>query len=302
MGPDVADGRAFSNRNLLWHPAPLTDSMSHDNSNVSNGGMTTVEQVQPGTHKAQMIDLHTEQAGDFESRYEALARDAYGSTFTYGRKKIEELIDRELAGLPVTTRALDVGCGTGFNVMRLRGRGYTVVGLEPAQGMRERAQRLNPGAEIVDGDIEKMPFPDASFDLVISIEVIRYLKDPSKGLAEIARVLRPGGTAIITAAPMLSLNGYALINQVTSRVNVPTFHKVSHSFLTVNSAKKAMREAGFASTEVRGAFLGPWHVVARVSKKALAVALKAYEPIDNLVSDLEPVRNFSNHLVLIGRR
>jgi malonyl-CoA O-methyltransferase len=261
-----------------------------------------VQHTETDAHKAHAIDLHTQQAADFESRYEAFARDAYGSTFTYGRKKIEELIERELLGLPAGTRALDVGCGTGFNVQRLAERGFAVTGLEPAEGMRERAQRLNPGSTIVDGDIENMPFADGSFDLAMSIEVIRYLKDPTRGLAEIARVLRPGGTAIITAAPMLSLNGYALINQVTSRVTIPTFKKVSHSFLTQSSAKRAALNAGFSSVEVHGAFLGPWHVLARFSKKALAAALRAYEPIDDLVSDLKPVRNFSNHLIIVARR
>jgi len=252
----------------------------------------------PG-HKLRAVDLHHEQAAEFDERYDVLARDPYASIFTYGRKKIEELIDRELAG-EGALRALDVGCGTGFNVQRLRERGFDVVGLEPAEGMRARAQANNPGAEIVDGDAEALPFPDASFDLVLSIEVVRYLADPARAFAEMARVLRPGGRAIVTAAPLLSL--YALVNFVTARVEVPTFHRVKHSFLTEQSARRVARAAGFAAAEVHGAFLGPWHVLARVWPGALAATLRACEPLDDLLADRPILRDFSNHLVIVARR
>ncbi len=172
-------------------------------------------------HKQHAIDLHSEEAGTFAERYRMLAADPYRSTFTYGRKKIEAVIDHCLAGR--SGRALDVGCGTGFNLARLTQKGFSVVGLEPAAGMREEARRHNPGCEIVDGDAEHLPFANASFDLVLAIEVIRYLADPLRALQEMARVTAPGCLAIVTAAPLLSLNGYAVINQVTSRLRVPTF-------------------------------------------------------------------------------
>jgi ubiquinone/menaquinone biosynthesis C-methylase UbiE len=262
----------------------------------------TPEAAAPDQHKVRAIDLHTETAGEFEQRYHALAEDPYRSTFTYGRKKIEELIDRELAGWPAGRRALDVGCGTGFNVSRLMARGFDVSGVEPAPGMRARAEAANPGAKILDGDAENLPFPDASFDLVISIEVIRYLKTPDRALSEMARVLKPGGLAIVTAAPKLSLNGYALINTVTSRVKVPTFTRVKHSFMTTRDAEQAALRAGFSRADVHGVFLGPWHGLGRFAPKALALALRALEPIDDRLSDKPPLRDLANHIVLVARR
>jgi SAM-dependent methyltransferase len=248
------------------------------------------------------VQVHTAQAGEFEARYHALVKDPYRSTFTYGRMKIEQLLDRELARFGLGARALDVGCGTGFNVGRLLDRGFSVTGVEPSEGMRQRAVRDNPRAEILDGDIRALPFPDGRFDVVVCIEVIRYLDDPARALAEMHRVLAPGGLAFITAAPALSLNGYALINQVTARVRIPTFTKVKHSFLTVRSAGRAMRQAGFRDITVRGAFLGPWHAMGRVSAPALGVLLRALEPLDDRLSDLGPLRNLSNHLILVGSR
>lgn len=253
-------------------------------------------------HKQHAVAIHDDDSKLFAQRYQTMTQDAYDSTFTYGRKKIENIIEQELNGLPAGTRVLDVGCGTGFNLQRLGERGFVCTGLEPAEGMRAEAIKNNPNATITDGDIEAMPYADASFDLVVCVEVIRYMADQSKSLREIARVLRPGGTAIITAAPLLSLNGYALINTVTSRMQVPTFKKVKHTFFTVRGAEDAMRDAGFSSSEVKGAFFGGWHVLGRLAPKLLPPALRVWEPVDDMLGHVPALRDLSNHLVLIGRR
>ncbi|MBX3192221.1 MAG: class I SAM-dependent methyltransferase [Labilithrix sp.] len=254
------------------------------------------------SQKDHAVQVHTTQAAEFEARYRALHEDPYRSTFTYGRKKIETLLDGLTATLARGTRALDVGCGTGFNVQRLASRGFDVVGIEPSPAMRDRARTLNPGLQVDDGDIENLAFPDASFDFVLSIEVIRYLADPQRGLSEIARVLRPGGLAVVTAAPLLSLNGYALINALTSRLQIPTFTKVKHSFMTERGARHAMSEAGFSRVDVHGVFLGPWQGLGRVSSSALAATLRLLEPLDDMLSDRPGLRNLTNHLVLVGTR
>jgi ubiquinone/menaquinone biosynthesis C-methylase UbiE len=251
---------------------------------------------------ARAVEIHTEQAGQFEQRYRALAEDPYRSTFTYGRKKIEQLLDRELARFGRGARALDVGCGTGFNVGRLLQRGFSVTGVEPSVGMRERAIRDNPDAKILAGDIRALPFVDASFDIVVCIEVIRYLADADGALAEISRVLAPGGLAFVTAAPAFALHGYALVHQVTSRIQVPTFGKVKQSFMTVRSATRAMQRARFRDVAVHGTFLGPWHAIGRLSPSALAIILRSLEAMDDRLSDLGPLRNFANHLVLVGSK
>jgi SAM-dependent methyltransferase len=252
--------------------------------------------------RTEAVDVHTSQAGEFEARYRALAEDPYRSTFTYGRMKIEQFLERELARFGRGARALDVGCGTGFNVGRLLRYGFSVIGIEPSIAMRERALRDNPEAKIMDGDICALPFGDDTFEIVVCIEVIRYLDDPVQGLAEIARVLAPGGLAFITAAPALSLNGYALINQITARVQLPSFTKIKQSFMTVRSAERAMKQAGFGNVAVHGTFLGPWHALGRVSPGALAFVLRKLEPVDDRVADQQLVRDLANHLVLIGSK
>jgi SAM-dependent methyltransferase len=252
--------------------------------------------------KQAAIDLHTRKAEAFASRYRAFAEDPYASAFAYGRKKIQELIERATADLPRGTLALDAGCGTGFDLARLCRRGFAAVGLEPSPAMRERARAAAPQAEIVDGDIEAMPFAAGRFGLVIAIEVLRYLPEPARALREVARVLRPGGLAVVTAAPLFSLGGYPLLHVITSRVKVPTFERLEQSFMTARSARRTAGEAGFSSVEVHGAFLGPWYALERISRAALTRAVRIAEPLDDRLSDRWPLRDLTNHLVIVARR
>jgi ubiquinone/menaquinone biosynthesis C-methylase UbiE len=248
------------------------------------------------------VEIHDQDAALFDSRYQLAGVDPYSSTFTYGRKKISELLDRELAMSPKGARVLDAGCGTGYDVGRMASMGFEVTGVEPAEGMRRLAQRNNPLAHIVAGDVEELPFCPGSFDFVIAIEVIRYLRDPKIALLEIARVMKPGGRAVVTAAPLLSLNGYALINLVTARVKLPTFSKIKHFFLTERQARRLAAESGFREVRIHGAFVGPWHPVGRVSPSALSALLRGWEPIDEYLADLPFCRSLSNHFVIVARK
>jgi len=63
-----------------------------------------------------------------------------------------------------------------------------------------------PNVNFEVGDVEKLDLPDDSIDQVIAMAVIEYLKTPDRALAEIARVLRPGGTAIITVPKRLQID------------------------------------------------------------------------------------------------
>jgi ubiquinone/menaquinone biosynthesis C-methylase UbiE len=197
--------------------------------------------------KQAAIRFHHENAGLFDARYHDFEADPYTSTFTYGRRKVDAIIDAELKDLPVGSTLLDVGCGTGFDLKRFTSRGFRVTGIEPAEAMRRMAQANNPTASIIPGDIERLPLPDATFDVVLCIEVVRYLHSPRLALRELARVTKPGGVTIVTAAPLLSLNAYALVHTFTSRIHVPGFAKVRQSFTTAARAAADARAAGFAT-------------------------------------------------------
>ncbi len=94
---------------------------------------------------------------------------------------------------------LDVGCGNGAFTEAIVSRcaPATVTGIDPSDGQVAYA-RKRPGtamAEFHVGDSQALPFAEQSFDVATMALVIAFVPDPAKGVAELARVLRPGGTA-----------------------------------------------------------------------------------------------------------
>lgn len=110
---------------------------------------------------------------------------------------IERLIG-PLAG----KRVLDLGCGTGWFLIDAAKRGIPAVGLEssPAYIAQAHAAAKVAGVsiEVANGMAEALPFPDASFDFANVNEVIEHVEDPRAMLAELNRVLVPGGAAYLS--------------------------------------------------------------------------------------------------------
>src|SRR5579884_2541983 len=94
---------------------------------------------------------------------------------------------------------LDVGCGTGRLLREARDIWPEAhfVGVDPAPGMVEVAQRLTPGATFFVGPAEALPLPDASADVALSTISFHHWGDQAAGVREVARVLRPGGCFVL---------------------------------------------------------------------------------------------------------
>lgn len=90
-------------------------------------------------------------------------------------------------------RVLDACCGTGDLALAAERAGGTVTGLDFSERMLERARTKSTTVEWVQGDVTALPFADGSFDAVTVGFGIRNVPDLEAGLAELARVLRPGG-------------------------------------------------------------------------------------------------------------
>jgi demethylmenaquinone methyltransferase / 2-methoxy-6-polyprenyl-1,4-benzoquinol methylase len=91
-------------------------------------------------------------------------------------------------------RVLDACCGTGDLAVAARGAGAgEVVGLDFSERMLERARRKDTSVEWIRGDLLELPFEDASFDAATVGFGVRNVADLDRGLAELRRVLRPGG-------------------------------------------------------------------------------------------------------------
>jgi SAM-dependent methyltransferase len=105
-----------------------------------------------------------------------------------------------LAGDVAGRRILDAGCGSGPLFAALRDRGAIVTGFDKSAGMLELARRrLGEGADLHLADLGRpLPFPAGAFDDVIASLVLHYLEDWTAPLAELRRVLTPGGRLIVS--------------------------------------------------------------------------------------------------------
>lgn len=125
------------------------------------------------------------------------------------RRRYRDIARTIAAETPAGSTILDVSCGPGQVLVQLAGIAPTLVttGLDVDEGMIARARRKSSGLPGLEGDpghprfvvadVAAMPFPDASFDLVVSSYAVHHWPDRHAGLAEIMRVLRPGGRAVI---------------------------------------------------------------------------------------------------------
>lgn len=109
--------------------------------------------------------------------------------------------DAVLRGLRETDprRVLDVGCGTGLFAARLRRElpGARVVGVDYSRGMVRQARRRDAGVGWIQGDAARLPLRDAVFDAVLSTEAFHWFPDQRAALAELHRVLVPGGRLLV---------------------------------------------------------------------------------------------------------
>jgi SAM-dependent methyltransferase len=94
-------------------------------------------------------------------------------------------------------RALDVGCGEGRFCRLLRARGIEAIGIDPTEALLAEARRRDPAGEYRAGRAESLDFADASFDLVVSYLTLIDIPDLGAAVAEMARVLAPGGALLI---------------------------------------------------------------------------------------------------------
>lgn len=109
------------------------------------------------------------------------------------------LIDAALdaAGVGSGTALLDVGCGSGLALERAVARGAHVSGIDIAASLLAIAAERAPGADLREGGLDTLPFPDGAFDAALAVNALQFAFDAAAALREIARTLRPGGRVAI---------------------------------------------------------------------------------------------------------
>jgi ubiquinone/menaquinone biosynthesis C-methylase UbiE len=250
------------------------------------------------------VEHHHAEAKRFVDWYEEMAKSRFANAFSYGRHKIDVLLDEALKDQPAGARILDVGCGTGEYVHRANELGFAVSGLEPADAMRAAAINKNPDASIVSGVATELPYPDGSFDLVICIEVLRYLdlSDIRQALRELHRVLRPGGTLFLTMVNRYALDGFFLHYSLQSMLKPRGIERPHCEFVTPVELDREIRNVGFSTAVHCGVLFGPMRALYKISTRMARRIAPILEPIDDAICAMPWSTPLAGHLVTIARR
>jgi ubiquinone/menaquinone biosynthesis C-methylase UbiE len=158
--------------------------------------------------------LTAEEIRDVNTRYHDVAADHYDAKWgidfgDIGLEQVGAKVRKALGGEGAGRyeRSLEIGAGTGYFTLNLLRAGVieraTCTDISPGMlaTLSANAQRLGLEVETASADAERLPFADASFDLVLGHAVLHHIPDLRRAFAEFARVLAPGGTLLFAGEP-----------------------------------------------------------------------------------------------------
>jgi SAM-dependent methyltransferase len=207
----------------------------------------------PGDRQADDSDIWERHAGWWQAEF------TEGADVEY-EEQILPLAAAELAGV---RRVLDLGCGEG-QIARLavEGGADLVVGLDAAAAQLVEAVRRGGGVRYARGRAERLPFADEAFDAVVTCLVLEHVSDLDGAVAEVARVLAPGGRFVLFANhPLFQTPGSGWIDdqvldppeqywrvgpylpesvtdeEVDAGVNLPFFHRPLSRYVNALAAR-----------------------------------------------------------------
>ena len=162
----------------------------------------------------------------------------------------------EMAGGRRDLRLLDCGCGTGYNLVTLLRPYGSAFGFDLTPGGLAHARAV--GVAVARADMAEIPFQSSRFDLVTSFDVLQYVRDDAEVMKEIARVIKPGGSLVVTAAALDLLRGghagtwpevrrytTTRMRSIVEGAGLKTHH-LTYLFATLFPAMLAVRLAGRA--------------------------------------------------------
>ena len=186
------------------------------------------------------------------------------------RREYEAIYGRVVAD--GTSPVLDWGSGHGHAAAALHEAGVDVTAMEHVPDSEE-GQRVPLGSyphiqAVLTPEPVRLPFPDASFEAVLSLGVLEHVPHPHESLREIRRVLRPGGTFYLYKLP----NRYSYLERIAKTIGL-SYHgsRPEDTLWTIRSTRAALEGCGFGVLELRRANLLPLTLPGRAARLATPV-------------------------------
>jgi SAM-dependent methyltransferase len=162
----------------------------------------------------------------------------------------------DLAGVAAGQRVLDVGCGPGALTAELVARtgADRVAAIDPSASFVDALRDRQPGVDVRVASAEQLPFDDDAFDAALAQLVVHFMADPVRGIAEMARVVRPGGAIAACVWDHASSYGPLALFWDTARSMDPSVTDESNlPGVRDGDLVRLFREAGLA--DVQGSLL-----------------------------------------------
>ena len=190
----------------------------------------------------------------------------------------------------------EAGCGTGLLLKEASSVARSAVGLDLSRGMLRQARER--GLRVLQGSITNIPLPSASFDLAYSMKVLAHIPPIENALAELARLVRPGGHLLLEFYNPLSLRYLAKRLGGPARIaESTTDHDVFTRYDTLGKARGYL-PPGLRVVGVRGV-----RVVTPTSKLWAVPGLGAvFERLERVACDLPFLRRLGGFMIVIAQK
>lgn len=231
--------------------------------------------------------------GDWSRLYSVSNGNSYH--FQVRRARVLELLPDKLG------RVLDVGMGPGVMAESVLKRGGQFDGVDLSPEMvREAISRYGhlPNVSFREGNVEAIASPGENYDQVLAIAVVEYLKTPDRALAEIARVLKPGGIAIVTVPKPWHIDRVTIglttpLRAAARLLGAATADKLPRLRLTPAQLDAAATRAGLVPAGGAQYHFTPWPYP--LTRVAPGLAMRLNAPFERLSGSRGPLASFLAH-------